>query len=278
MRITRKTSSLDELVESYVKERGDLSPATLSSFRDSVKVFKDNGLESLEDVPSVVEKIKGKYSSGTANTYLSHFRAFYNYVGGKEEIKLVKHKVKYDKIFSEEEIKSLLKKPNYNDFVEHRNHTIITLMLSLGTRAATISSMQVDDIRGSFIHYQHLKGGDTATLPMNEYLFTTMHKYINTWDLDSYLFPTIQNKRMSTNAMYHTINKYCISRDVRPLGLHVFRHCFAREWVKNGGSAFELQTLLCHSSLEMTKRYVQLYGNDIDVNRNNFINKYVSKT
>lgn len=117
MRITRKTSSLDELVESYVKERGDLSPATLSSFRDSVKVFKDNGLESLEDVPSVVEKIKGKYSN-----------------------------------------------------------------------------------------------------------------------------------------------------------------CFAREWVKNGGSAFELQTLLCHSSLEMTKRYVQLYGSDIDVNRNNFINKYVSKT
>ncbi|MDD4877303.1 MAG: site-specific integrase, partial [Dehalococcoidales bacterium] len=43
---------------------------------------------------------------------------------------------------------------------------------------------------------------------------------------------------------------------------HLLRHTGATLFLKNGGSPFECQYLLGHSSLEMTKRYCQSLGFD----------------
>ncbi|MCS7193293.1 MAG: tyrosine-type recombinase/integrase, partial [Armatimonadetes bacterium] len=45
--------------------------------------------------------------------------------------------------------------------------------------------------------------------------------------------------------------------------LHGLRHGFARLWLLLGGDAFSLQSLLGHTSSEMTKRYATLWGRDL---------------
>lgn len=44
---------------------------------------------------------------------------------------------------------------------------------------------------------------------------------------------------------------------------HTFRHTFAKLFIINGGNTLALQNLLGHSTLEMVRHYVNLWGTDL---------------
>ena len=77
-------------------------------------------------------------------------------------------------------------------------------------------------------------------------------------------FPNEFNGQMSENCLVSAIQRYNRSRGVTKTSIHLFRHTFARKYLLDcGGNAFTLQKLLGHSTLEMTRKYCELFNADI---------------
>ena len=69
--------------------------------------------------------------------------------------------------------------------------------------------------------------------------------------------------------------EYNKRRGVETTGIHRYRHTFAKQWILNGGNVVALQKILGHASLDMTRKYVKLFSEDIKDDFdliNNFLN------
>jgi integrase/recombinase XerD len=66
---------------------------------------------------------------------------------------------------------------------------------------------------------------------------------------------------------------------VTKTSLHLFRHTFAKNYVLAGGGMPQLQAILGHKTLDMTRKYINLYSKDIhqDFNRLNPLNNVLMK-
>lgn len=61
--------------------------------------------------------------------------------------------------------------------------------------------------------------------------------------------------------MLHNVNKS---------SCHLFRHTFAKNWILASGDVFRLQKILGHSDLSVTKEYVNMFGNDLQLDFEKF--------
>ena len=174
------------------------------------------------------------------------------------------------KAFTDEELELLLEKPRKNAlFTECRTYTIVNWVLATGNRAATICEVKIRDINFAKreITLAHTKNKKAQIIPLSSSLETCLKEYIKTWrrdaDLDGWLFPNIGEEQLTTNALRLSFTKYCKDRGCEHTNIHGLRHSFARGWIKNNGNQFALQKVLGHSKLDMTNKYVRLYGEDI---------------
>ena len=209
-------------------------------------------------------------SPESVNAYLSRLRAFINWCIANEylpyfKVNLIKAQEQNIKFFNEEELEILCRKPAKDcTFIEYRTWVIICFILSTGARASTIVNIYTEDIQDKKVYYRHLKNKSIAYIPLNDKIFTILNNYTKLWDTQSdYLFCDYRGNQLTVSALRQSLKKYCKDRGVSPRGPHALRHSFAREWIKGGGGAFQLQTLLCHKDGQMTKKYVDLFSEDL---------------
>ena len=236
-------------IKCFMKAKDELSEAAVKQY---IKELKDSEL-----------------SLATKNIRLSHLRVFLYWCmqeGYLNEFKINLFKGQEPKIkfFTDEEVALLLKAPK-KTFIEHRMHTICSLICATGARLSTIINLKLEDLnfKEKTITFRHLKNKSSAILPMTETLRVILKQYTNTWELKDYVFTDTYGNKLTVSAFEQAFHKYCKSRGVNPKGPHALRHAFARIYIKNGGDAFTLQRLLTHSSMEMTRRYVELFSEDL---------------
>lgn len=212
------------------------------------------------------------------NSYLRYMRTFINWCIDKGYIKpfkvqLVKHQEEYIKVYTDEELKKLLATPNKRDFMEYRTWLITAFMLATGARPATISCIKKDDVDlvNGYVTYRHLKNKKAVNIPIPKSLCKMLIEFHEVWDTGSdWLFCSVSSGQLTSGAMRQAFNNYCRDRNVPMFSIYSLRHSFAKFWIKNGGGAFQLQQMLCHSDLTMTRRYVQLFSDDLSDDVMNF--------
>lgn len=260
-----------------------ISGESVNAFNIAYMLFmRDNNLCGNESIDIITEQFiynwvntmqQRNLKPESINTYLSRIRTFLYYCMDKHnlkpfKIKLVKAQEECIKYYSDEELKILLKRPtNKCSFVEYRTWVICCFILATGARAATVSNIHMEDIdfKGRQCKYRHLKNKKFAIVPLSPDIINILQEYLRTWDLHNceYLFCDVGENQLSTSGIRQAFNKYCKDRNVKALSPHALRNSFARGWIRNGGGVFQLQQLLTHSDLTMTRRYVKLFSEDL---------------
>ena len=79
------------------------------------------------------------------------------------------------------------------------------------------------------------------------------------------VFCTRRGTKLGRRDVLRDVKRLCKRLGIAPpeRTLHAFRHSFAVHYLRKGGSVFHLQRVLGHSTLEMTRRYVNLATEDL---------------
>ena len=281
---------LDEAFQEFVeeKEAQNLSPATLRNYKQSFEFFRkfsgydDNtpvSAVTLQDIFKWIGTLRNNdVQPSSINHYLRDVRAFLywcmdegrKYISPAFKIKQMEAQEEQLKLFTDEELEALLLKPRKKDpFVDWRTYVIVNWVLATGNRAATICEVKISDINFSKkeIALSHTKNKKAQIIPLSSSLETVLKEYIRMWrrdtDKDGWLFPNVGEEQLTTNALRQSFKRYCLGRGVERYNIHGLRHNFAKGWIRNNGNLFKLQQILGHSSLDMTRRYVKLFREDI---------------
>ena len=78
--------------------------------------------------------------------------------------------------------------------------------------------------------------------------------------------PSYEGNQLNLRSFQGPIRRYNISRGVTKTSVHLFRHTFAKNFILAGGGMVQLQALLGHSTMDMTRHYVNIYGTDLKRN------------
>ncbi|MDE5985342.1 MAG: tyrosine-type recombinase/integrase, partial [Eubacterium sp.] len=185
------------------------------------------------------------------------------------KIKLIRAEKKIKETYTDAELAILLKKPDIKkcSFAEYRNWVIINYLLATGNRLETMANVKIGDIdfEENKIKLLKLKNRKQYIIPLSLQLKKVLREYLmyRKGNADDYLFCSSYGKQLSKATIQTQIQHYNRSRGVLKTSIHVFRHTFAKNWIQSGGDMVSLQTILGHSSIEMVKEYVNMYGDDL---------------
>jgi integrase/recombinase XerD len=166
-------------------------------------------------------------------------------------------------VFSPEQIKKLVTwKPR--GLCPSRLHVLVLLLLDVGCRIGEAFELRWADVDfDNLLLKLHGKGAKDWLVPSSFELRRHLWRWkqINHSDL---VFAT-QGRRMAHRNTLRDVRDLCEDLGiVAPARLlHSFRHTFAVNYIRRGGSVFHLQKVLGHSTLEMTRRCANLVTADL---------------
>jgi integrase/recombinase XerD len=289
-KITRQKTggaiSMEVLYSEFINSRiiKNARPATISSYNKNSKNFKtwlEN--EKIDDVRSITKSTVNQYitylqsnqsNQSTINSYLRAVKAILYFAMEEDQgyipmfkFNLPKEDTLVGSVYSDADIKRLLRKPNFNTCYdgEYKIWAIINYMLETGNRLSTVINIKIQDVHleKSMIMITHTKNREVTFVPISSYLSRILSKYISEFNLTSndFLFPNIKAEAYTPCGLAHEIAKYNRSRGVAITATHAFRRTFASNYVMSGGDSISLKRLLGHKTLKMTERYIKIFDN-----------------
>lgn len=279
-------TSLDEAFEEFMEERqaANLSKDTLRNYQKSYDLFYNyhnlNSTSLLEQIDMsmfykwINHMKQNEIRPQSINHYLRDLRSFFNWCNRNKDtdihIKEIEAQEDLPKMYSDDDIQTLLVKPRPGDsYTQWRDWICINIAYATGLRASTLCALRLEDInfeRGE-LAIQKQKNKKAGFLPITPALATALKEYLRKWfkdaDPDELLLQTVTGNPLNTNALNHSLSKYCVARGVEPRGIHAIRHNFSRDMILNGGGEYRLQKYLQHSSIQMSQHYVKLFAADL---------------
>jgi integrase/recombinase XerD len=216
----------------------------------------------------------------TINSRLRAGRTFFNYCLRKkyitanpfDGIQQLKKRHEVGATFTKRQLKRLLDAPDVSSFVGLRDLSLMLTFAHTGVRLTELTSFRVQDVsfdgKGA-INVQRAKNRYARRIPLTSRLKQVLQAYIGergVLDTDA-LFINIENQPLGARTIQERLKHYGkvtgVEKEVA-VSPHAFRRTFCRLKVEAGTNIFVLQRLSGHQSLEILKRYVEIYGKDLE--------------
>ena len=257
----------------------NLSKATLNYYSQCYQLFKEV-VDTDESITTITNRTIKKFTiylqdttncnSNSINNRLRGIRTFLNYCYDMEyinkvKVTMIKGDTEQKEPYTREEIVKLLTLSKNPSYTEYRNYCIVSTFLATGIRLNTLINLKVTDINfeEATIRLTTTKNRKAQLIPLPNKLATVLSKYIRKVKPTEYLFTNRSGTQLTSNGVKLAIRSYNRSKGVDKTSIHLFRHTFAKNYLMSGGDVFRLQRLLGHSTLDMTRHYVNLYCSDL---------------
>lgn len=217
----------------------------------------------------------------TINSYLRSVRAFLYFCMEDKyiptfKIQLIKAEKKIKETYTDDELVRLLEKPDVDNcsFSCYKTWVFENYLLGTGNRISTALDLHIGDInfQSGVIVLRKTKNRKQQIIPLSATLAEILQGYlqIRGGEADDYVFCNEYGEQASCRTYQQLVRRYNRKRGVEKTSCHTFRHTFAKNWILNSGDMFRLQKILGHSDLTVTKEYVNMFGQDLQMDFEKF--------
>jgi len=265
----------------FIRERqflSNVSPSTLEWYKYSFK-WLDSESPSQEDLKAAVLRMRQKGLKATGcNSAIRAINTYVHWANVGSEVKCgpaCRHpkiaQLKEPQLvlptFTEQQIRLLVAwKPK--DKFQERLHLLTLFLLDTGCRISEALTLRISEINlENLLVTLDGKGRKQRVVPFSFELRKAMVRYCkeSSRTPDHLLFANSTQTKLGRRNVLRDVKLLCRRLGFTPPGrtLHAFRHTFAVNYLRRGGSVFHLQKVLGHSTLEMTRRYANLMTEDL---------------
>ncbi len=285
----RNRTSFENAKAAFIKfcKLKNLTERTIEFYEEDLKYFCQYiNIKYLDEISQetldnfILDELDKGRRTTTLNTRLRGLRVFFKFCAERDyidgiTIKLLKDDAELKEPYTDAELCKLLARPKSNRWAEYRSWAMVNYLVATGNRARTIVNLKISDINfdENTIHLRAMKNRRQQIIPLSPALKEILEEYLSAWkwSFDDYLFPSSSGEQLAVSSFQQSIRKYNVARGVSKTSIHLFRHTFAKNFILAGGGLVQLQMLMGHSTLDMTRHYINLYGSDLsrDIERLN---------
>ena len=226
----------------------------------------------------ILQMVDTGLSPVTINHRVRSLKQFYRYLQGEalvtgnpaDKLERKKPGRTIVETFTEEQLTALLAAPDKTRFVGLWDYTIMLLLLDTGIRLTELVGIKLTDLKlpANELIITHAKGGKQRRVFVSHKTAQALKKYLHVrGDIPGNLslFVSTEDKPMTRRNVQERLAIYGRMAKIEGVRVspHTFRHTFAKMYIMRGGDPFSLQSLLGHSTLDMVRYYVNLWGSDL---------------
>jgi integrase/recombinase XerD len=268
------------LFEKFIQERqylSNVSPRTVEWYRESLR-WLDSECPTQADLNEIVMRMRtnGRNASG-CNCSTRAINAYLHWASGSERkcgtgcahprISRLKEPSNVLPTFTPAQIALFLAWKAKGRF-KRRLYVLVLLLLDTGCRISEALSLRIQDLDfDNLLVTLDGKGCKRRIVPFSFALRKALYRFVSDFKLrpEDRLFGTGNGLALNRDNILRDVKLLCGRLGFVPPArtVHAFRHTFAVNYLRRGGSVFHLQKVLGHSSLEMTRRYANLVTADL---------------
>jgi integrase/recombinase XerD len=143
-----------------------------------------------------------------------------------------------------------------------RERMLLQLAYACGLRGSELLHLQVTDIDSArlVIHVREGKGRKDRLVPLSPRLLEELRAYWRRYRPATWLFPGAFPGRPLNGGSLHRLCRRVVKRSglTKAVTMHTLRHSFATHLLEAGVDVVTVQTILGHSNLKTTARYLHI--------------------